>query len=406
MGKVVTVNLPDIGEGVVEGEVVEWLKNIGDSLGQDEPVVVVMTDKATVELPAPYPGTLSKQYFKPGEVAIKDKPLYEIEIAGDVSNKSEKQDEKLDTIVVKTPNKSEQKQKKSKPTPKKSSEGNKALATPPVRKLAKDMGIEIHKIPGTGKEGRVTAEDLKSTRQAPAGAVTHFPDDEEKPLIGIQGLMAKKMAESKRTIPHFSYHEKVEARRLVKLRENMKKEGEKEGIQVTFMPFFIRALSLTITKFPMINSCYEEETGKLFIHKQQNIGIAMSTEHGLIVPVLKSIQKSSLNDIIRDFDALKNKALSGKLESKDMKESTITISNYGVLGGGGLWATPIINYPEAAILAVNKIQKQAVAKNDHVEAVDILNISWSFDHRFIDGDLAAKVSSHFSKLIQNPAQLL
>lgn len=171
------------------------------------------------------------------------------------------------------------------------------------------------------------------------------------------------------------------------------------------MPFFIRALSLTIYQFPMINSCYDEETGKLIIHKVHNIGIAMAAVNGLIVPVLKGVQELSLHDIIHAFDVLK-KAISGKLEPKEMKDSTITISNFGVLGGGGLWATPIINYPEAAILAVNKIQKQPAVKNDQVAIVDTLNISWSFDHRFIDGEQAAKVSSCFAKLIQNPAQLL
>ncbi len=398
-----TVTLPDIGEGVVEGEVVEWLKKVGDSVKKDEPVVVVMTDKATVELPSPYPGVLSKQYYKAGEIAIKDKPLYDIEAEGAVPvKKAETQAEKKVAV-----SKSEEPAAPLSPPPvQKAPEGGKALATPPVRRLAKEMGIDIHQLRGSGKDGRVTVEDLRGSREPVKHPALHLPDDEEKELIGIQGLMARKMAQSKKLIPHFSYHEKVEATRLVKLRDKMKLEGEKEGLQVTFMPFFIRALSLTIKKFPMINASYDEGAATLLLHKQENIGVAMSTERGLIVPVLKGVHEMSLNDIIRKYDALKSKALSGKLESKDMQEATITISNFGVLGNGGLWATPIINYPEAAILAVNKIQKQAVVKNEQLAVADILNISWSFDHRFIDGDLAAKVSGTFSKLIKDPAQLL
>lgn len=223
MSEVFTVIMPDIGEGVVEGEVIAWLKNVGDPLLQDEPVVVVMTDKATVELPSPYPGILSKQYFKPGEIAIKDKPLYDIELAESIMK--EKETGKAPVVSNKIDEKAQPPQRKSIETP----AAHKVLATPPVRHLAKEMGINIGKISGTGKEGRVTKEDLKAYTSTPRGSVTHLPDDEEMALIGIKGLMAKKMAESKRHIPHFSYHEKVDVVRLIKLRENMKKEGKKRA---------------------------------------------------------------------------------------------------------------------------------------------------------------------------------
>lgn len=395
MSKIHTVTLPDIGEGVVEGEVIEWLKKIGDSLKQDEPVVVVMTDKATVELPSPHPGILAKQYFKPGEKAILHKPLYDIEMAGEAEISVSK------PAPVQVPiQKIEEK-----PAPQRaSSSSNKVLATPPVRKLAKEMEIDINQIQGTGKEGRVTVQDIRGSGNSAKAPMTMLSDDEERPIIGIQGLMAKKMAESKRNIPHFSYYEKVEATRLLQLRENVNKEAALENIRATFMPFFIRALSLTVKEFAEINSSFDHN--RLILHKQHNIGIAMSSERGLIVPVLKGVQEMSLREIIRAYEALKQKALAGKLQSSDMKESTISISNYGVLGGGGLWATPIINAPEVAILAVNKIQKQPMAKKDQLVLLDVVNLSWSFDHRVVDGDLAARVSHHFVVLIQNPAALL
>jgi pyruvate dehydrogenase E2 component (dihydrolipoamide acetyltransferase) len=357
MSDIYTVNLPDIGEGVVEGEVIQWLKNIGDPITQDEPVVIVMTDKATVELPAPKPGKLSKQYFTTGEKATLHKPLYDIELSTEVK---------------------------------------KVLATPAMRRLAKEQGLDLAHVAGSGKEGRITSQDL------PKPITTGL----EEPLIGIRKLMAEKMAESKRSIPHFSFFEEVDVTRLVQMRENYKKKAAVEGVQVTYIPFLIRALSLTIQKFPIMNSFVDMAAKKILFHENHNIGIAMSTELGLIVPVMKEAQKMSLEEMIRAFEEIKSHAASNKLQPKDMKDSTITISNFGAFGNGGLWATPIINSPEVAILAVNKIQKRPHVKGEKLEICDMLNLSWTFDHRIIDGSLAAQISHHFATLVHNPAGLL
>lgn len=385
MAKTFTVTLPDIGEGVVEGEVVEWLKQVGDPLHQDEPVVVVMTDKATVELPAPHPGTLSKQYYEPGETAIKDQPLYDIAV--DVAIEIEEKEKSASVVPLK------KQERRSSP------QGAKALAIPPVRKLAREMGIDLGQVHATGKDGRVTVEDLKRT--GAQTSVERWEDDEAVPLVGVKGMMAKRMAESKRVIPHFSYFEKVDAGRLLKLHRNVKKQGEKEGIHVTFMPYFLRALSLTIREFPELNSSLDRQT--LLLHKHHNIGVAMSTEQGLIVPVLKDVQNMSFEEVIRSYAALKSKKT---YEPSDMKGSTITISNFGVFGNGGVWATPIINPPEVAILAVNRIQEQAVVRKGQLQVAELLDLSWSFDHRVIDGNLASNISHHFAKIIENPAYIL
>lgn len=398
--KIHTVNLPDIGEGVVEGEVIEWLKQIGDELKQDEPVVIVMTDKATVELPSPYPGTLKKQYFQPGEIAIKDKPLYDIEIAG--------KENKIDSIEIQHAKKSRT-EKCSKDTSishqRNESEG-KVLATPATRHLAKEIGIDINTIVGTGPEGRVTNKDLIQGKDKKNIAGPSYLDDEIRPLVGIRKLMAEKMALSKSKAAHFSYFEQLDATRLVKLRTHFNLEGIKEGIKVTYMPFLIKALSMTLKKFPEVNSTLDSTGSNLIIHKQHNIGIAMTTELGLIVPVLYGVQDMTLNEIAKEFESLKKDALSHKLKPEKMKGSTITISNFGVLGGGGMWATPVINYPEMAILAVAKIQKQPMVSNGELVVRDALNLSWSFDHRVIDGDLVANFSHHYAMLLQNPAPLL
>lgn len=349
MSDIFTVNLPDIGEGVVEGEVIQWLKNIGDSIQQDEAVVIVMTDKATVELPSPKPGKLSKQYFQPGEKAVLHKPLYDIEL---------------------------------------SVETKKVLATPSTRKLARELGVDINQVTGTGKDGQITPEDLKPTQNV-----------NEIPLIGIHKLMAERMSASKTTIPHFSYFEEVDATKLVQVRNNLKSELESQNIHVTYLPFFIKALSQTIEKFPILNSTVDMTSKKIILHPSHNIGIAMSTDLGLIVPVIKNVQDMSLEQVIKAFEGLKTKAATNKLQPNDMKEATITISNFGAFGNGGLWATPIINIPEVAILAVNKIQKRPHVKGDQLVVCDMVNLSWSFDHRIIDGDKASQISRHLASVI-------
>lgn len=398
---IVTVTLPDIGEGVVEGEVIQWLKQVDEIVQQDEPVVVVMTDKATVELPAPCPGKIVKHYFQVGQIALLDKPLYDIECVGE-SPKAKS------TPVSKKPDELKQtesiKHKTEHPS-------HKALAAPPTRKLAKQLSVDINAITGTGKEGHVTDADViqHHTGQITPKAKTaplRLQGHKEVPIIGIRNLMAKKMTESNDLVPHFSYFEQVDATRLVQLRHSFKEEAAKQNISVTFMPFLIKALSLSLLRYPEVNGSVDNVKNTLIINPQHNVGIAITSRDGLIVPVLKNVQEMSLQEIIKAYEDLKHRALSRELNSSEMKDSTITISNFGVLGGGGLWATPIINYPEVAILAVAKIHKQPLVRNDAIVIRDVLNLSWSFDHRIIDGDMAVAFSHYFSTLLQNPAPLL
>lgn len=399
MNKIFTVVMPDIGEGVVEGEVIQWLKNKGEELKQDEPVVVIMTDKATVELPSPYPGKLFKQYVQTGEIAMKDKPLYDIALLEEgveplLQEKAPELKENVNPEIIVTPSQTE------------SITDDGVKAAPPIRKLAKELNIDLNTIKGTGPEGRITQEDLIRKISQTIKETPSEEEEEEEPLVGIPALMAKRMAESKKRIPHFSYFELCDATRLVQLRNRFKEEAAKQGILVTYMPFMIKALSLSLQHYPKINSSYDEIRNSIFHHKNHHVGIAISTKNGLIVPVLKDVQNMDLQETILAYNALKKKALEGSLSPNDMKGATITISNFGVLGGSGVWATPIIQHPEVAILAVAKIQKQPVVSNNELTIKDILNLSWSFDHRIIDGNLAASVSHYFCTLLQNPAALL
>lgn len=357
-----TFLMPDIGEGVVEGEVVSWLKKQGDRLSKDEPVLILMTDKATVELPTPYAGILSKLYYEPGQIAKKGLPLFDV---------------------------STEEPMKEKPQ-----------ASPAVRKKAQEQGIRLEEVKGTGPEGRILQADLQEK------PVQQIEGDQEIPLVGIRRLMAKKMEESHAHIPPFSYFEQANASRLVLLRENMREEAKSRGIALSYMPFFIKALSQTILKHPLISSSIDMAKNVLIQHAAHNIGIAMKTPEGLIVPVLKGVEKLPLFDLITAYQELKSKAQKNELSITDMKGGTITLTNFGALSGGADYATPIINYPEVAILGLSHIHKEPIVQQDQIAIAEILHCSWSFDHRVIDGEAATAISRTFVRLIENPAELL
>lgn len=371
--------MPDIGEGVVEGEVISWLKKEGEHVNKDEAVLILMTDKATVELPSPYAGTLVKRFYKEGEIAKKGLPLYEIQTEEVVS-----QNPKAETKQI------------VQETPKTQRASERTTAAPPVRKMAKELKVDLTQIQGSGPGGRILKVDLNQ----------RAPGDQAVPLIGIQHLMAEKMALSHREIPAFSYFNEADATRLLQLHATMSEEGKKQGLHVTFMPFFIKALSLTIQKYPLINSSYDKEKGEAILHAFHHVGIAMATSLGLIVPVLKHVEKMSLNDLVFAYEKLKEKAQNNKFQKDDMKGGTITITNFGALSSSGVFATPIINFPESAILGVSRIQQEPVAYHGQVALRDRLHLSWSFDHRLIDGNLATQVAQTFAHLIENPALLL
>lgn len=389
MESIFTFKMPDIGEGVVEGEVINWLKEIGEHIEKDEPVVVVMTDKATVELPSPYAGKLLRQFYRVGEMAVKDHPLYEIELDAPISEEKKTQVKEREPEEKKEVIKTRERQSFTK-TP----------AAPPVRKLAKDLNVDLEQVKGSGPEGAVTRQDLgnylKSTKE--------LKKEETIPLIGVRKKMAERMTQSKAIIPHFSYFDEADATHLTALREKLKEEALEKDIKLTFMPFFIKALSLTLKKYPLGNSSLEKN--QIILHSAQHIGIAMTTPNGLIVPVLKDVQEMGLFDIVYAYEELKEKAKQQKFNSEDMKGSTITITNFGALSTGAVFATPIINYPESSILGVAHIQKKVVVRGDSMAIRSILNCSWSFDHRIIDGDEASKISSEFVNYIQNPAALI
>lgn len=392
MSDSIIINMPDIGEGIAEGEIIKWLKTVHDNVVKNEPVVLVMTDKATIELSAPREGKISKLFYQEGDIAACQTPLYALDLLNQDAIKIEQND----------PHSS------SENRPPDSKQEKQVLAAPFVRQLAQDLNIDLAQVQGTGKDGAVTEKDVKEFAALSLGSIRSSlpPSSEFIGLKGIQLSMAKKMKESYSQIPHFSYFERVDVSKLVIMKEGIKHELSQKELVVTYMPFFIRALSLLIQKYPFINSWFNYAENQWIIHKHQHIGIAVSTNNGLIVPVLRDVQEMDLLTIIEKYETLKQKSLKGQLAPEEMKKSTITLSNFSILGSGAQWTTPIINSPEVAILAIAKIHKQPFIENEQIVVRDALNLSWSFNHCVIDGEMAALVSYYYNKLISNPKNLL
>ncbi|PCJ20403.1 MAG: dihydrolipoamide acetyltransferase [Candidatus Cloacimonadota bacterium] len=414
MSKTVTVCLPDIGEGVVEGEVVEWLKKVGDTVEQDEPVVLVMTDKASVELPALHPGIVSKHYIAEGDIANKDKALYDLEISDDISSTAITTTKKED---VATPISEKKVDETPKQCPLTKTNNEKSLATPATRKVARDLEIDINLVTGSGKGGRVTKEDVQNYQSGGASLIPIFSSqrvsstpvhnlegDERTPLKGLRKIIADRMVESKSIVPHFAYFDEVDLTKLVKLRSELKEDAMAMGIKLTYMPFFIKAISLAIEKFENVNASIDLSTNELVLHKVHNVGMAVATDKGLIVPVIKDVANKSILEIAQEVSSLAQKTRDGKITTNDLKGSTITVSNIGSVGG--LFATPIINYPEVAILGMTKLQERAVVRDHEIVIRSMMNLSWCFDHRVVDGSVAAHFSNEVISLLENPNMIL
>lgn len=373
------IKLPDIGEGVTEGEVVEWLKKEGEAVEKDEPVVVVMTDKATVELPSPVKGVLIKQWVEANVIAFVGKPLYSIET--EEKEQPQRMQEEVHFELAK-----------------KAVVTKGGLATPATRKIARALGVDLAAIHGSGRDGRIEPCDFIPVKKK----IDRMEGDEEIVLHGVRREMARRMQDSKRDVPHFSYFTFANAKNLVESYESLKKE--RSSIKITFMPFFLRALSMTATTYPILNASLDGET--LVLHKSHNIGIAMAREEGLIVPVLSHVEAMGMEEIIVAYDALVKEPLQKLMAPERMRGGTLTVSNFGVLGGGGRWATPVILPPQVAILAIARIGKEAVCEGDKIVARETLKLSWSFDHRVIDGNKAAEISERFVELIERPELLM
>lgn len=414
--------LPDIGEGIVECELVEWLVKEGDAVVEDQPIADVMTDKALVQIPAMHNGVIDKLFYKQGEIAKVHEPLFSMVPAGDeVSSegketandvlaevKVEKVEDSVSSNVIVEKESQVVEQRKT---------NGKAVASPAVRRVARELDINISEVTGSGKKGRVYKDDVVSFEQGgniiavqtKTSSTCVDPSYVEK-IKGIKAVMAKAMVNSVSTIPHFTYCEEIDMTELIKLRLALKeativKEMAKQDIKLTMMPFFMKAMSLALKEFPVINSQVNEDCTELTYFNDHNIGMAVDSKIGLLVPNVKEVQNKSILELATDITRLTADARSGRVQSADLKGGTITISNIGAIGG--TVATPIINKPEAAIVALGKLQKlPRFNEQGIVEARSIMQVSWSGDHRIIDGGSIARFCNLWKSFLEQPSNML
>lgn len=401
--------LPDIGEGIVECELVEWLVAEGDEIVEDQPIADVMTDKALVQIPAMHNGKVVKLHYAKGEIAKVHAPLFAIEIVGGA---------KTVTTAVEAPQAVaptvETSPVKAAASPAQAVAAKvvneKAVASPAVRRVARELNINIHQVPGSGKKGRVYKEDVLAFNNAPTVAVATATVEvasktRVEPIRGVKAAMAKAMVNSVSTIPHFTYCEEIDMTNLIKLRGELKEVYAKQDIKLTMMPFFMKAMSLALKQFPVVNTQVNDDCTELTYFDDHNIGMAVDSKVGLLVPNVKEVQTKSIIDLALDITRLTNDARSGRVASDDLKGGTITISNIGAIGG--TVATPIINKPESAIVALGKLQTLPRFNDQgEVEARSIMQISWSGDHRIIDGGTIARFCNLWKSFLEEPSNML
>ncbi|QBY05659.1 dihydrolipoyllysine-residue acetyltransferase [Thalassotalea sp. HSM 43] len=418
-GEVEDFILPDIGEGIVECEIVEWLVAEGEIIEEDQPVVDVMTDKALVQIPAKYAGTVVKLHYGKGEIAKVHEPLFAIEIAGTVASApaAAAQASTAETVKAAAPTSAPAPAPApavaQQPASQKAGNG-KALASPAVRRVARELGVNIHDVPGTGPKGRVFKEDVRSfmeggnkVAQQPTQAATVATSGGTRvePIRGVKAAMAKAMVASVSTIPHFTYCEEIDMTKLIALRSELKEVYAKQDIKLTMMPFFMKSMSLALKQFPVMNSKPNEECTELTYFDDHNIGMAVDSKVGLLVPNVKNVQSMSIVDVAKEVTRLTNDARQGRVSTQDLKGGTISISNIGALGG--TVATPIINKPEVAIVALGKLQTlPRFNDKGEVEARSIMQVSWSGDHRIIDGGTIARFSNLWKSFLEDPTNML
>ncbi len=384
-----TFKLPDIGEGVQEGEIVKWNVKQGDLVHKDDIIVEVMTDKVTVQIPSPFEGEVTKLYYKEGEIAKVGTSL--LEIGGSSSTTAPTTHEDL---VKETSTKTSQIPVKGEAV-----DSGSVLAPPAVRKLAREKGIELSRVKGTGPGGRITAKDVESyvatpvTEEISAAPKPQTVTAERKvmELKGLRRLISEKMTKSKRNIPHYAVAEEVKMQELIDFKEKLKSQG----VTLSFTPFFVKAAVAALKEYPYLNARSHED-GNFELLDYYNIGVAVDTIEGLTVAVVKQADKKTLTELSAEIEELAKRAREGKLKLEEVRDSTFTVTNVGSIGG--IFSTPIINYPEVAIMGVHRIMDGVQGK--------FMYVTLSADHRLIDGAMAARFISRVKKYLEAPATLL
>lgn len=403
---------PDVGEGIAEGELIRWLVKEGDTVAEHQPLVEIETDKAVVTLPTPYAGTVLTLQGKPGEIIPVGAVLAVIGEAGSKPSPSAPSSQRdKGSVVGQLEEASDEAPPSAPPAMSEDSLSGKAAsiptAMPAVRARAKALGIDLSRLKGSGPGGRVMMGDLDRVpgRAAPAAAaVTATGPVEEVALRGIRRASARHVAESSSRVAAVSFFDDADVTALEEVRQNQRKVAEAQGFKLTYLPFVIKATIAGLKEFPYLNASLDDARDMILLRKYYHMGIAIDTADGLMVFVIQDADRKSILDLARQIHQLGEKAAQRKIELSELKGSTFTITNYGVIGG--TYGTPIINYPEAAILGLGKIADRPVVKNGQIVARRILPLSLTFDHRVIHGAEAARFLNSVIQRLEDPDRML
>ncbi|AGH94917.1 2-oxo acid dehydrogenase subunit E2 [Pseudobdellovibrio exovorus] len=432
------VKLPELGEGVTEGELVKWTVNVGDTVKPDQTVAEIMTDKATVEVPSPVAGVVKELKFKKGDIIKVESVILTLSGAAATASAPAKTAEKAAAPATASSSHSTSHSSLAPASMAAASTtgaaiyppvaDSKVLATPATRRLAREMGVDINGLNGSGLAGRVTRDDVLASKggssavaSTGSGAVSagapsmNFPKpaynstqaqaEERVELAGIRKKIAQNLQMAKAIIPHFTIMDEADVTQLFALRESLKDFADKNGTKITYLPIVMKALVATLREFPQFNASIDDAASQIVYKKYFNIGFAADTPNGLLVPVIKNADQKTILEISKEIIDLSKRARDGKLKPDEMKGATITITNIGSVGG--TYATPIINHPEVAILGMYKIQDKPVLKKDgSIGFIKSMNYTVTADHRLIDGAVAANFLKSFFSKIQNPGVLM
>lgn len=448
--------LPDIGEGVTEGEIVGWLVKIGDQLTENQDMVEVMTDKATVTIGSPKTGRVTELRGNVGDTIPVGAVLVVLDIGGTAEAPLPKAAEAVPAPRAAVPPPPAPTVARVEPVdsgPVASAVGDlrsdlpgmgamaspqsyadQPLAAPATRKLARELGVDLRRVEPTGKGGRVTREDVELasargvTRSAAASgqaasdeargqserspaaeppkpvAVARHKSDQRVPIRGMRKRIYENMARSKRTAAHFTYVDECDATGLIAMRDRLAARAENLGVKLTYLPFIVKAVVRALKMHPALNALVDDATQEVVLRGNCDVGIATATDAGLMVPVLRDAERLTLIDIALEIQRLGKAAKAGKISPEDLGGSSFTITSLGKLGG--LFATPVINYPEVAILGVHEIKRRPVVKGDEIVIGAEMLLSLSFDHRIIDGNVGAAFAQEIISLLEDPERLL
>ncbi len=425
--------LPDIGEGVVEGEIVSWHVEIGDSVVEDAPIVDVMTDKATVTIPSPTSGVVKQLSGDVGDMIAVGTALITFSSDENISIETEQSVSKEETPEIPVKIEEETKEEEKKPVqevvdvvekistpavniptkeiikPIKNNENKRVLASPAVRRRAREAELDLSFVSGSGPAGRIRHADLDAYIAA-GGTVTGAPptsystkrtETKEIKVVGLRRKIAEQMVKSKFSIPHFSYFEEIDVTELEKLRKFLNSTKDENQPKLTYLPFIMMALAKIMPSHQECNAHYDDENNIVTQHSAVHLGIATQTDRGLFVPVVKHVEAMDIWQSASEMQRVSGSARNGTASLDDLSGSTFTITSLG--RDGGLGATPIINHPEVSIIGIHKAREMPVVQNGQIEIRRIMNVSSSFDHRIVDGADGAALIQSLKKLLEHPA---